>query len=286
MNRTDAAPKQKEGLSIVAQSPYELRVALGRDVPEVDVRTALATGDVGFLHSYTTGSTVDGPGVRVVAWTTGCHFRCQYCHNPDTWTLTNGIPVSVTRAVQELQKYRTGLKLMSGGFTLSGGEPLMQDRFAVKLMKAAKKLGIHTALDTNGALGKRLADVELKEVDLVLLDIKAWDPDRHRTVTGEEVTPVLEFAERLARLSRRMWIRFVLVPGLTDNVSDIREIANFAAGLGDCVQRVQVLPFHQMGRYKWQNLKIDYKLKDAAPPSLSEVERTCEIFRSAGLATD
>src|SRR3954451_15236347 len=120
-----------------AKNPFELRVNLGRNVPETDVRTALATGDMGFLHSFTTGSTVDGPGVRVVAWTTGCMFRCSYCHNPDTWTLTNGIPVSVNLAIEELRKYRQGLKIMSGGFTLSGGEPLMQDRFAAKLMAAA-----------------------------------------------------------------------------------------------------------------------------------------------------
>ena len=114
---------------------------LGRDVPESDVRTALATGDMGFLHSFTTGSTVDGPGVRVVAWTTGCHWRCKYCHNPDTWNMSNGIPVTLAKATEELRKYRYGLKVMSGGFTLSGGEPLMQDRFAVKLFTAAQADG-------------------------------------------------------------------------------------------------------------------------------------------------
>jgi pyruvate formate lyase activating enzyme len=113
-----------------ATSPFELRVNPGRNVPETDVRTALATGDVGFLHSFTTGSTVDGPGIRLVAWTTGCQFRCLYCHNPDTWNLTNGIPVTLEKATEQLRKYRYGLKVMSGGFTLSGGEPLMQDRFA------------------------------------------------------------------------------------------------------------------------------------------------------------
>src|SRR5512138_2416569 len=141
---------------LAAKSPYELRVNLGRDVPETDVRSALATGDLGFLHSFTTGSTVDGPGVRVVAWTTGCHWRCLYCHNPDTWTMTNGLPVTLARAREELAKYAHGLKAMSGGFTLSGGEPLMQDRFAARLLGAARELGIHTALDTNGHLGARL----------------------------------------------------------------------------------------------------------------------------------
>ena len=161
---------------LAAKSPYELRVNLGKDVPESDVRTALATGDMGFLHSFTTGSTVDGPGVRVVAWTTGCMWRCLYCHNPDTWTMSNGIPVTVARATEELRKYRHGLKVMSGGFTLSGGEPLMQHRFAVKLFTAARGMGIHTALDTNGYFGDRLTDEDLEAINLVLLDIKTWDP--------------------------------------------------------------------------------------------------------------
>src|SRR5688572_11628434 len=118
-----------------AKIPFDPRVHLSRDLPESDVRSALATGDMGCLHSFTTGSTVDGPGVRVVGWTTGCMFRCLYCHNPDTWTMSNGIPVTVTRAAEELRKYRYGLKVMSGGFTLSGGEPLMQHRFASKLFR-------------------------------------------------------------------------------------------------------------------------------------------------------
>ena len=178
-------------LPLEAKTPFELRVNLGRNVPETDVRTALATGDVGFLHSFTTGSTVDGPGIRLVAWTTGCQFRCLYCHNPDTWNLTNGIPVTLAKATEELRKYRYGLKVMSGGFTLSGGEPLMQDRFAVKLFTAAHAMRIHTALDTNGSLGSRLTDSELEKIDLVLLDIKSWDAERHRRLTGMEIGPVL-----------------------------------------------------------------------------------------------
>ena len=146
--------QQVQPVSLEAKSPFELRVNLGRDVPETDVRTALATGDMGFVHSFTTGSTVDGPGVRVVAWLTGCQFRCLYCHNPDTWKLTNGVPVTVERAKAQLGKYRHGLKIMKGGFTVSGGEPLMQDRFVVKLFTAAQAMGIHTALDTNGYLGE------------------------------------------------------------------------------------------------------------------------------------
>lgn len=273
----DAASPPLEG-----KSPFELRVNLGRSVPESDVRKALATGDMGFLHSFTTGSTVDGPGVRVVAWTTGCQFRCLYCHNPDTWTLTNGIPVTIAKATEQLGKYRRGLKLMSGGFTLSGGEPLMQDRFAVKLFRAAKELGIHTALDTNGSLGERLSDAELELVDLVLLDIKSFVPECHRRVTGAEVGPVLDFASRLSACKKATWIRFVLVPGYTDDSDNVEGVAQFVAKMGN-VQRVDVLPFHQMGRFKWKELKLDYVLDQVAPPSPALVEAACLRFRAHGL---
>jgi len=274
--------KEQLNVSLQAKSPFELRVNLGRDVPELDVRTALATGDVGFLHSFTTGSTVDGPGVRVVAWTSGCQFRCLYCHNPDTWNMTNGIPVTLGKATEELRKYRTGLKVMAGGFTLSGGEPLMQDRFAVKLLTAAQALGIHTALDTNGSLGARLTDAELECIDLVLLDIKSWDAERHRQVTGMEVGPVLDFARRLAARKRPVWLRFVLVPGLTDDARNITEIAKFSGGLGN-VDRVDVLPFHQMGRFKWKELKLNYALDNVQPPTSEAVEQACAWFRAEGL---
>ena len=267
-----------------AKSPFELRVNLGKGVPESDVRSALATGDMGFLHSFTTGATVDGPGVRVVAWTTGCMWRCLYCHNPDTWTMSNGIPVTIAKATEELRKYRHGLKVMSGGFTLSGGEPLMQHRFAVKLFTAAKQLGIHTALDTNGFYGDRLSDAELESIDLVLLDLKTWDPERHRHLTGMDVGPTLEFARRLAARRRPVWLRFVLVPGLTDDLEDIGKIAEFAAGLGN-VERVDVLPFHQMGKYKWKQLGMDYTLEHVDPPEMDDIERAIQVFRAAGLKT-
>lgn len=286
MRTTHLQQKLPVGPSLLAQSPFELRVDLGGDVPETDARTALANGDVGFLHSYTTGSTVDGPGVRVVAWTTSCNWRCKYCHNPDTWTMANGIPVTIARATQELQKYRIGLKAMSGGFTLSGGEPLMQDRFAVKLLAAAKAMGIHTALDTNGSLGERVSDDELNNIDLVLLDIKGWDSERHRQLTGNDITPVLNFARRLAARNRPMWVRFVLVPGLTDDLGDIAHIARFAASLGTVVQRVQVLPFHQMGKYKWKALNLDYNLESVSAPSFDLIESVSAEFRALGLQTD
>jgi pyruvate formate lyase activating enzyme len=265
-----------------ADSPFELRVNLASSTPESAVKKALTTGDMGFLHSFTTGSTVDGPGVRLVAWTAGCHWRCLYCHNPDTWSMINGMPVTLDRAVEEIAKYRHGLKIMSGGITISGGEPLMQDRFAVRLLTAAKKLEVHTAIETNGHLGDRLTDQELEQIDLVLLGLKTWTPERHLHLTGKEIGPTLEFARRLSRLGRKIWVRFVLVPGLTDDPKNIEGIAQFAAEL-DNVERLEVLPFHQLGRYKWKELALDYKLENTEPPSAELLERTCNQFRAVGL---
>lgn len=272
----------QELVQLHAESPFELRVRMGRNAPESEVRSALASGEMGFIHSFTTGSAVDGPGVRVVAWTTGCLWRCLYCHNPDTWTLTNGIPVTLTQAIEALRKYSYGLKLMSGGFTLSGGEPLLQDRFAVKLLGAAREMGIHTALDTNGYLGERLSDGELDAIRLCLLDIKTWDRERHRRLTGMDIEPVLQFARRLSRHKKPVWLRFVLVPGLTDNFEDVGNIADFAADLG-VVERVDVLPFHQMGRFKWKTLGLKYELEKTNPPSAGLVEKVCSRFRQSGL---
>ena len=269
-------------LPLQGKSPFELRVDLSPGVPEADIRSALATGDVGFLHSFTTGATVDGPGVRVVAWTAGCMWRCRYCHNPDTWTMSNGMLVPIAKAIDELRKYRHGLKVMNGGFTLSGGEPLMQHRFALKLLAAAKEMGIHTALDTNGYYGERVSDADMEHLDVVLLDLKGWDAERHVALTGMDNAPTLEFARRLAARRRPVWVRYVLVPGLTDDLDDIANIARFAAGLGN-IERVDVLPFHQMGKYKWEKLKIPYTLADAEPPDMDLVMRVVDVFRAHGL---
>ncbi len=277
------ATASTDKVNLEAKSPYEMRVHLGDDVPEVDVRSALKTGDMGFLHSYTTGSAVDGPGIRVVAWTTACMFRCQYCHNPDTWTLSNGIPVTLEHAIDGVRKYAHGLKLMHGGFTLSGGEPLMQDRFAVRLLSAVKAMGVHTAMETNGFFGERLSDDELKNIDLVILDMKAFTPEQHELVTGiKDNAEVFDFARRLAEQKRPMWLRYVLVPGLTDIDEEMEQMAQFAASLG-VVERVEILPFHQLGEYKWERLKLGYKLLDTKPPSGERIANAIGIFQAAGL---
>jgi pyruvate formate lyase activating enzyme len=196
--------------------------------------------------------------------------------------MTNGMLVPVSRALEELRKYRHGLQVMAGGFTLSGGEPLMQHRFAAKLLSGAKEMGVHTALDTNGYYGDKLSDGELEMIDLVLLDIKSWDPARHRRLTGMDIEPTLAFARRLAARHRPVWVRYVLVPGLSDHFDEIAQVAAFAAGLGN-VERVDVLPFHQMGKFKWKELGIPYTLENTDPPDQALVEKAVGVFSAAGL---
>jgi pyruvate formate lyase activating enzyme len=263
-------------------SQYDFRVALGEKIADEDIGDALQTGDWGFVHSFTTGSAVDGPGIRLVGWLTGCQFRCVFCHNPDTWKMKNGMPVSLSRAVQVVKQYRHSLRTMKGGLTISGGEPLLQHRFVLKLFAAAQALGVHTALDTNGSLHERLSDDDLQSIDLVMLGMKAFSRELHHRITSNDNKAVLEFAQRLAALQRPIWIRFVLVPGLSDNIDEIGRIANFAAALGN-VKRIDLLPFHQLGRFKWERLGLDYQVKSTVPPGHENIEQVAARFRSAGL---
>lgn len=263
-------------------SPYDLRLALGEKVGDSGIRAALESGDWGFVHSFQTGSGVDGPGVRIVAWLSGCQFKCVYCHNPDTWKLTNGMPVTLARAVEVVNQYRHSLRTMKGGLTVSGGEPLMQQRFVLNLCAAAQKLGVHTAVETNGYLGDRLSDQDLASIDLVMLGLKAISPDLHRRLTGNDIGPVHAFARRLAEQRRPVWVRFVVIPGWTDHMDEVGRMADFALSLGN-VERVDVLPFHQLGRFKWEKLGMEYQLRDAEPPSREKVEVVTARFRAVGL---
>jgi pyruvate formate lyase activating enzyme len=263
-------------------SPFDLRVSVSEKVDEIDIRSAIESGDWGFIHSFTTGSAVDGPGVRIVGWLSGCQFRCVFCHNPDTWKLTNGTPVRLERAIEVVKQYRTSLRTMKGGLTISGGEPLMQYRFLAKLFPAIHKLGIHTALETNGYLGARLTDDDLSSIDLVMLGLKAIEPTLHKRLTSMDSKPVHEFARRLAARKHPVWIRFVIVPGWTDNMEEVDRMAEFAVSLGN-VERVDVLPFHQMGRFKWDKLGMEYQMRDAKPPSRETMDEAISHFRAAGL---
>lgn len=261
---------------------FELRTVDHNQMNDDDANALAQEGRWGFLHSEETGSAVDGPGMRVVFWTTGCEFRCLYCHNPDTWKLKHGQLVCVDDILDELRKYADFLRIAGGGVTISGGEPLVQDRFVMNILRGANAMGLHTALDTNGFLGDKLSDAELDEIDLFLLDIKSWDPQTHLRVTAKPVEPVLAFAKRLAARKRPMWVRFVLVPGYTDARENIEGVARFAASLGN-VERAEVLPFHQLGKFKWEKLGMKYELANVSAPSPESVATAREIFREAGL---
>src|SRR4051795_8477507 len=195
-------------------SRYDLRTSKSPDAPPTDGYEG-TKATYGWVHSYETGSTVDGPGVRVMLFMSGCLLRCWYCHNPDTWHLKDGTRIELAHAIRRLHDFAPALRAMGGGLTISGGEPLVQVGFTRGLFAAAKRLGRHTALNTSGFLGHRADDAYLENVDLVLLDIKSGDPETYRHVTSVEQAPTLRFAERLAAKGKPVWVRFVLVPGLT-----------------------------------------------------------------------
>jgi pyruvate formate lyase activating enzyme len=248
------------------------------DVEEVKEEDDL----VGYVHSYEVGSTVDGPGIRFVGFLTGCLLRCQYCHNPDTWHKHNGQPVTVSRAMKQIGKYAQVLKISKGGITLSGGEPMVQKPFALRIFRRCKELGLHTCMDTSGRLGDRFTDAELMDIDLNLLDIKSGDPATYEKVTRQPLQPTLDYARRLSSLGRPMWVRFVLVPGLTDGVDNVEKVADICAGLKS-LERVEILRFHQMGRDKWHKLGLEYPLENVEPPGPELTERVRGQFRSRGL---
>ena len=237
---------------------------------------------IGYVHSYEVGSTVDGPGLRFVAFLSGCLLRCQYCHNPDTWHKRNGHPVTVSRAMKEIGKYAKVLKITRGGVTLSGGEPMVQRPFMTRIFRRCKELGLHTCLDTSGRMGDRMTDQDLMDIDLHLLDIKSGDPAVYEKVTHQPLQPTLDYAHRLSALARPMWIRYVLVPDLTDGFDNVEKVADICAGLKS-VERVEILRFHQLGSDKWTRLGLEYPLENFEAPSAELTERVRGQFRSRGL---
>lgn len=268
--------------SVLLPSRYHLSHARS-EVEGSDGDAVVADGSAGFVHSFEVVSMADGPGTRFVLFTSGCLLRCLYCHNPDTWHLKHGVRVGVKRVMREVGKYAKTLRMLDGGLTITGGEPLVQSRFTYRVFRAAKeRFGLHTCLDTSGYLGARADEDYLRWVDLVLLDLKSWDRDLYRRLTGVELEPTLDFALRLADLGKPVWVRFVLVPGLTDGEENVAWLARFCGGLGN-VQRVDVLPFHQMGQYKWRELGLTYQLADTRPPSAELLDRVKEQFRAKGL---
>lgn len=256
---------------------------------------AMRSGELGSVHSWELVTAVDGPGARLTVFLSGCPLRCLYCHNPDMLELKDGEPVVAEQILARVRRYLPVFRATGGGLTLSGGEVLMQPAFAARLLRGAKELGVHTALDTSGFLGADLTDGMLADTDLVLLDVKSGDPDTYRRVTGGELAPTLAFGRRLARAglagghAPEVWVRFVLVPDLTDDADNVERVAAYVAELNEIrpgtVTRVEVLPFHQMGRYKWAALGRTYELEATRPPSAELTERVRDQFRAHGLTT-
>ncbi|GHI89193.1 pyruvate formate-lyase-activating protein [Streptomyces xanthophaeus] len=237
----------------------------------------------GSVHSWDLSTGVDGPGTRFVTFLAGCPLTCLYCHNPDTWKMRSGKRTSADDVIAEAAKYRKFIAASGGGATVSGGEPLLQPVFAGELLHRMKNdLGLHTALDTSGFLGARATDALLRDVDLVLLDVKSWDRETYRKVTGRPLDPTLAFARRLADLGKEVHLRFVLVPGLTDARENVEGVAAFAAGLGN-VSRVDVLPFHKLGEAKWQALDMPFTLHDTPSPTAGQVAGAKAVFEAQGL---
>jgi pyruvate formate lyase activating enzyme len=269
---------------VVAEVPegsrHDLRRDLTPDAPETEGYSD-DDGAMGYVHSYETGSRLDGPGVRIALFVSGCPLRCQYCHNPDTWHLKHGVRVSADQVITRLEHFAPALRAMNGGLTISGGEVLVQIAFTYRILRAARSMGLHTAIETSGYLGARATDDYLREIDLVILDIKSGDPETYRRVTQRDLAPTLRFAERLAAMPKPVWVRFTLVPGLTDAPANVNAVAQFVAPMKN-VEWVEVLPFHQLGAFKWQALNLEYTLARTEPASPELVARVRKQFGDAG----
>ncbi|ORC15539.1 pyruvate formate-lyase 1-activating enzyme [Rothia nasimurium] len=240
-------------------------------------------GQLGSVHSWELVTAVDGPGTRMTIFMNGCPLRCLYCHNPDTFNMKDGKPVMAADLIKKIKRMRKVFKATGGGITISGGEVLMQRPFAENILMSAKSLGIHTCIDTSGFLGAQASDEFLDNVDLVLLDVKSGSEEVYRQLTGRALQPTIDFGDRLSALGKKIWIRFVLVPGYTDAPENIEKVADIVCRWRKVIERVEVLPFHQMGTDKWESLGYDYKLKGVHPPSKEATEAARDIFRARGL---
>ena len=233
---------------------------------------------IGKIHSIETFGTVDGPGIRYVIFLQGCHLRCKYCHNRDTWDTTVGTPKKVSELVQDIQKYSDYIKFSKGGVTVTGGEPLLQPNFLIALFTELIKLGYHTALDTSGMFP---LTPEVKQVlsltDLVLLDIKHIDDEKCKDLVGFSNKLELEFANYLSENGIKMWIRQVIIPGITDDENDLIRLKEFLQTL-KTVEKIELNPYHTLGVYKWEDLGLEYPLKGVRQANTEDIERAKRIL--------
>lgn len=237
----------------------------------------------GNIHSIETLGTVDGPGIRYIVFTQGCLLRCQFCHNADTWEIGTGKQMSVSEIMNDLESYLPFMEASGGGITVSGGEPLLQLPFLIALFKECKKRGIHTTIDSSGGCysDAKIFQKQLNELlnytDLILLDLKHIDKQKHKKLTGLTNDHILAFARFLSERNVPVWIRHVLIPTVTDDEQDLKELGSFIKTLKN-VEKVEILPYHQLGVYKWEALGLDYPLKEIEPPSDEKVEKAYRLL--------
>ncbi|MCI6164958.1 MAG: pyruvate formate-lyase-activating protein [Lachnospira sp.] len=239
----------------------------------------------GRVHSVESFGSVDGPGVRYIVFLQGCHMRCKYCHNPETWSMEGGELMTAQEVFDKAYRYRNYWK-NNGGITVSGGEAMLQMEFVTELFKLAKKENVHTTLDTSGnpftmeEPFKSQFDELMKVTDLFMLDIKHIDDEKHKQITGWTNSNILQLARYLSDNGKDMWIRHVLVPGYTDDENDLIRLRDFVKSL-KTVQRFEVLPYHTLGVFKWENLGIPYSLSDVMPPDRDQIKRANDILETA-----
>jgi len=231
------------------------------------------TDRIGRIHSLETFGTIDGPGIRFVLFMQGCLLRCRYCHNPDTWNNHDGQEMTVDDILKEIEPYVSYYQMSGGGITVSGGEPTVQAPFVAELFREVReRWNLHTALDSSGFCEPAHAAELLKVTDLVLLDLKEMDPLRHEALTTQSNERIHRFARYLTELNKPVWIRFVLVPGLTDSEDNLIRLGEFIERMPN-VEKLEILPYHRMGVYKWEKLGIEYTLQDVPEATQADIER-------------
>lgn len=236
-------------------------------------------GLIGQVHSVESFGSLDGPGIRYVLFLQGCALRCQYCHNPDTWERT-GKAMSTSQVLADIKKYKNFIA--SGGVTLSGGEPLLQPDFCEEILDGCRKMNLHTAVDTAGSVPLEISQPVIDRVDMLLLDIKALDSGLHRRLTGVDNRNTLETLEYCEHNDKPIWIRHVLVPGITLEEERLERLADFLLNFS-CVKKVELLPFHQMGAYKWKYLQLEYPLEHVPEATTDQLRQAKDIFKNKGL---
>ncbi|WP_112179582.1 pyruvate formate-lyase-activating protein [Paraliobacillus zengyii] len=237
----------------------------------------------GRIHSIETMGTVDGPGLRYVIFTQGCLLRCKFCHNPDTWKMGQGKEMTVAEMVKDIKDYLPFFQSTNGGVTVSGGEPLLQLEFLIELFTELKKMGVHTTIDSSAGCFSRSPrfmknlDKLLEVTDLVLLDLKHIDPIEHKELTGMSNEHIIDMARYLDERNIPIWVRHVLVPGISDKDEYLQQLSDFIATLRN-VEQIDVLPYHKLGVYKWETLGIKYPLEGVEPPTEDRVKNAEDIL--------